>query len=272
MTRYGDVAVESLDGHVSLVELRRGPHNFFDVALLSDLADALEALDADAEHRVSILAAEGKNFCAGADFSARLNSSAKNASGAEKLEREIFVEGGPSPLYAQAVRLFAIKKHVVAAIQGAAIGGGLGLALAADFRVGGLNTRFAANFAKLGITPGFGLTHTLPRLIGAQAAAELFATARRVSGEEAARIGLLDRFASDGDARGAAIAFAREIAANAPLALAVLKETARGDLPRAVREATGREAAEQARLVKTADHAEGVRAVAERRPAAFTNR
>lgn len=141
--RYGDVSVE-LHGHVALVEIRRPPHNFFDLALIRSLAEAYETLDADPECRALVLAAEGKAFCAGADF--RMGS----------LD-DVVAQGG-AHLYAEAVRLFACAKPVVAAIQGPAVGGGLGLAVSADFRIAAPEARFAANFVKLGVHPGFGLT------------------------------------------------------------------------------------------------------------------
>ena len=262
-TRFGDVVVTDLGGHVSLVEIRRGPDNFFDADLLRSIADALHHLDDAPDHRVAVLAAEGKNFCAGANFAA-LAASAETD--------KVFVQQGANPLYEQAVRIFAAKKHVVAAVQGAAIGGGFGLAMSADFRIGCAESRFAANFVKLGITPGFGLTHVLPRVIGVQAAQELFYSGRRIDGAEALSLGVLDRLVPQARLREDAVAFARSIAANAPLALLSLRAALRGDLAEQVRQATDRENAEQARLVKTEDHREGVRAVAERRPGRFVGR
>ena len=87
----------------------------------------------------------------------------------------------------QAVRIFRDKKPIVAAVHGAAIGGGLGLAVSADFRVTCPEARFAANFTKLGFHPGFGLTATLPELVGKNNAELIFYTSRRVTGEEATR-------------------------------------------------------------------------------------
>lgn len=168
--RYGDVSV-ALEEHVAWVEMHRPPHNFFDRELIGNLADAFEALDRESQCRALVLASEGKSFCAGADFS---------PSGGVGQELESARAGR---LYEQAIRLFGTRKPVVAAIQGAAVGGGLGLALAADFRVVTPEARFAANFAKLGLHPGFGLTHTLPRLIGVQRASLMFYTARRIGGE-----------------------------------------------------------------------------------------
>ncbi len=159
---------------------------------------------------------------------------------------------------------------IVAAVQGAAIGGGLGLALAADFRVAAPEARFSANFARLGFHQGFGLSVTLPALVGQQRAAELLYTGRRVPGDEAVAIGLADRSAPLGEVRDAAIAFAAEIAASAPLAVASIRETLRGDLADRVVVATERELAEQTRLRATDDFAEGARAMAQRRTPDFT--
>jgi enoyl-CoA hydratase/carnithine racemase len=172
-------------------------------------------------------------------------------------------------LYDEAVRLFATRTPVVAAIQGAAIGGGLGLALMPDFRIAAPEARFSANFARLGFHHGFGLSVTLPALVGGQRAMELLYTGRRVGGEEAVSLGLCDRLVPRSELRSAAVGLAAEIAASAPLAVASIRETLRGDLPARIRAATAREKAEQDRLRKTSDFKEGVRAMAERRTPDF---
>ena len=138
--------------HVATIEIRRGPHNFFDIAVLGEVADTLDRLAAGTTRAV-VLCSEGKNFCAGANFTGR--SAALGS------------EGAPH-LYDVAIRLFEQPLPIVAAVQGAAIGGGLGLALAADFRVASPESRFAANFAMLGFHHGFGLTVTLPLVVGHQ--------------------------------------------------------------------------------------------------------
>ncbi len=239
--------------HVATVEFDRPPHNHFDVELIAALADAYAALDEDPACRAIVLCSSGRHFCAGANF----------AGGGD---------AGGEALYAEAVRLFAAATPVVAAVQGAAIGGGLGLALSADFRVASPSSRFAANFARLGIHHGFGLTVTLPAVVGGQAALDLLYTGRRVGGEEAHALGLCDRLAGDGDLRAAARALAGEIAASAPLAVRSIRETMRGELADRVRTATRREGAQQARLFGTEDFQEGVRATAERRTAHFSGR
>jgi len=255
------VSVAVDDEFVARVEIHRPPHNYFDLALIDDLAEAFEALDADDRCRAIVLCAEGKSFCAGAQLAGRsLEATTTSPS------------GPPRHLYDAAVRLFATKTPVVAAIQGPAIGGGLGLALMPDFRVAAPEARFAANFARLGFHPGFGLSETLPRLVGQQRALELLYTGRRVKAEEALAVGLCDRLVTAASLHDAARELALEIARSAPLAVRSIRETLRGDLAERVRAATAREQAEQERLQGTADFREGVRAMAERRLPDFTGR
>jgi enoyl-CoA hydratase/carnithine racemase len=154
-------------------------------------------------------------------------------------------------------------------VQGAAVGGGFGLALSADFRVASAETRFWANFARLGFHHGFGMTVTLPALVGRQAAMELLYTARRIGGEEAHSLGLCDRLVPAAAIRSEARLLAAEIAASAPLAVRSIRQTLSGDLAERVRAATEREQAEQHRLMQTEDFKEGVRAAAERRDPKF---
>jgi len=247
-----DISVE-ISAHIARVEIHRPPHNFFDDKLIGDLADAFEALDRDRTCRVLVLASEGKSFCAGANFSK---------------DNEI-ASGGASRLYQQAVRVFACKKPVIAEIQGAAVGGGLGLALVADFRVISTEARFAGNFVKLGIHPGFGLTYTLPRLIGLQRANLMFLTGRRITAEVAIEWGLADVLASPENLREETMKLAAEIAEGAPLAVESTRATLRRGIADAVKAQTDHEFAEQSWLARTADHQEGIRAVNERRQGDF---
>jgi enoyl-CoA hydratase/carnithine racemase len=208
---------------------------------------------------VILLCSEGKHFCAGADFN--------QESGVEPIP-----ESSAASLYQEAVRLFRTELPVVAAVQGAAIGGGLGVACSADFRVGAPEARFAANFARLGFHQGFGLSATLPRIIGEQRALELLYTGRRVGGEEAASIGLVDRLVPFDGLRASARELAGEIAGSAPLAIRSIRRTMRGHLADEVSRATEREDAEQIRLRTTEDFAEGTRASFERRTPVFKGR
>jgi enoyl-CoA hydratase/carnithine racemase len=254
-----DIGVEKA-GHVALVEIRRPPNNFFDVALIKELASAFEAFDADPDCRALVLAARGKAFCAGANFG--------DGDGAAILS-------GPRPgaasLYIEGNRLFRTRKPVVAAIHGAAVGGGLGLAMVADFRVTCAEARFSANFTRLGFHPGFGLTVTLPAVVGATKAALMFYTSRRIAGDEAHAMGLADLLVPQDQVRSASLALAAEIAENSPLGLIATRATMRGNLADRVHAATEHELAEQTRLRQTDDFKEGVKAMAERRVPIFTN-
>jgi enoyl-CoA hydratase/carnithine racemase len=158
------------------------------------------------------------------------------------------------------------------AVHGAAVGGGLGLALAADFRVTCPEARFCANFTRLGFHPGFGLTTTLPEVIGKTNAALMLYTSRRVAGEEAYRMGLADVLVAQDQVRAAAQELAAEIAENAPLGLIATRATMRAGLADRVRVATEHELAEQTRLRLTDDFREGVKAMAERRVPSFACR
>ena len=254
---FGDLHVGLGEDFVAVAEIRRPPNNFFDRALIADIADAFEKLDGDDACRAIVLAAEGKHFCAGADFGSRQPATTDDSG---------------RHLYDEAVRLFSTRKPVVAAVHGAAIGGGLGLALMPDFRVAAPEARFSANFARLGFHHGFGLSVTLPRLVGQQAAAELLYTGRRVKGDEAHAMGLCDRLVAVEQVRAEAHALAREIALSAPLAVESIRETLRGTIADDIRQATDREKAEQDRLQKTADFREGTRAMGERREPRFERR
>jgi enoyl-CoA hydratase/carnithine racemase len=258
-TTYGDVGV-SLNDHVAVVEIQRPPHNFFDHMLIKDLADAFDDLDENPDCRALVLASDGKSFCAGANFQGQ-SSRAQDGQ-----------QSDPNALYREATRMFSNKKPVIGAIQGAAIGGGLGVAMVPDFRIACPEARFAANFVKLGFHPGFGLTHTLPKLIGQQKANLIFYTGRRIDGETALEWGLADMLVSQDALRQTAIDLAKEIAENAPLAVMATRATMREGLAEAVSKQTDHELAEQNRLRQTEDFKEGVRAVAERRPGNFQGR
>ena len=253
---FGENVSVAADGHVAVLTIDRAPHNHVSVELMRDLADALEAIDGERELRAVVLQAQGKNFCAGADLVS------PEGVGGQGME-------GINPLYTQAVRLFSAEKPIVAAVQGAAVGAGLGLALVADFRVASPDARFTANFVKLGFHPGFGITYTLPRLIGPTRAELMCLTGRRVKAEDGLAWGLVDEVAPLEDLRAAALRLATEIAENAPLALVSTRKTLRGDLAAAVRAQTDIEFREQSILRATEDFKEGVRSVAERRAGNF---
>lgn len=246
------------DGNVAVLEIHRPPTNYFDRDILAEIADAAEELQQRSTVRALVLCSEGKHFCAGANFApGGLGSDRMSASRA---------------LYQEAVRLFDIELPIVAAVQGSAVGGGLGLALAADFRVASESTTFTANFSRLGFHQGFALTVTLPRVVGAQRAAEMLYTSSRIAGKEAVRIGLADRLVDVGGERAGALAFAKEIASSAPLAVRAIKKTLRAGLAQEVREILPHELSQQEWLWATEDSRRGIEASINRTEPEFTGR
>lgn len=254
---------------VATVTITRPPNNFLTTELVRSIAGTLDSLASEGEVRAAVVCAEGKHFCAGRDFHT------------PRAEKDEAVD-----LYGEAARLIASDLPWVAAVQGGAIGGGLGLALAADFRVALPRARFSANFSRLGLHHGFGLTALLPRLVGHQAASRLLVIGERIGGVEAARIGLVDVVIDpsqidDGagdleDERPALMAAAHALAASiaeaAPLAVREIRATLRADLVERFNAATLVETEKQMRLRGTADFIEGLAATKERRPARFVGR
>lgn len=241
--------------HVASVRFDRPPYNHVSTELIRELADTLEALDRSEDCRVVVLSSAGKAFCAGADLSA--------APGEEP-------GADADRMYEQALRLYATRKPIVVAVQGAAIGAGLGLALVGDFRLAAPEARFSANFAKLGLHAGFGISYTLPRVVGLQKASLLLQTGRRVTGEDARGIGLVDQLVPLAELPSTADALAREIAGNAPIAVQSMRSTLREGFVDGLRGRVAHELARQTEQRRTSDFLEGIRAVSERRPGVFT--
>lgn len=245
----------SLKNQVGVVEINRPPNNHFDYKLISYIADCFDNFDKDINCRCIVLCSDGKHFCAGANFGK---------------DRDMQDKAEPySELYTQAIRLFKNKKPVIAAVQGGAIGGGLGLSLVADFRIGCPESRFSANFSRLGFHQGFGTTVTLPRVVGPQNAAMMMLTGRRLKGQEAFDVGLIDYLVPLNEVRSKAIELAEEISESGPLAVQSIRATIRAGLAEQVEEIVSWELSEQVRLQSTKDFKEGIKASLERRKPKF---
>ena len=247
-------------GHVGEIRFSAPPHNFASSGLLRGIADAIDAMDADIDIRCILLSSEGKTFCGGADL-----AGADEVQGAEGMN-EIAL------FYENAARIIQRRKPMIAVVQGAAIGAGLGLALAADFRIASALARFSANFVKLGFHPGFAITCSLPRVVGQQRASWMMLSGNRIKADEASAWGLVDRLVPTEDLAQAALAMADEIACNGPLALVAVRTTITEDLSRKVVETMQHEHAQQTALKLTVDYAEGVAAVFEPRAANFVGK
>jgi enoyl-CoA hydratase len=262
-----DAVRVELDGDgVARVTLNRPDrYNALSRELRDGFAQVLGQLKLDLQVRVVVLSGAGKHFCSGADIKDGIPAlAAELGGGPVALRRAI------RSLYEPFLGMMDLEVPTLAAVHGAAIGGGFGLALACDLRLAAENARLQANFVRLGIPPGMASTSTLPELVGPQRAAELLFTGRAVSGTEAAAIGLVLRAVPADSLQAEALALAREIALGAPEALRLTKVGLRRTRAVEARAAADREALAQAHCADMADAAEGVKAWLERRPPRFT--
>lgn len=196
------VLLEVADG-VAVVTLNRPDcANAIDVALARALHDALEAVRCDTTVRAAVLRGEGAIFCAGGDV--------REMAAAD--DRSAYMETLVSAAHRAARALAAVDVPVVAAVQGAAAGAGLGLAAACDVVVAGRSARFLAAFGAVGLTPDTGTSWYLPRVVGVRRALDLLVNGRRLSAEEALAWGLVTAVVDDGDVHGEALATARRMA------------------------------------------------------------
>lgn len=244
-----------LDGHVATVTLNTGQGNYLSPAALAQIADAFAWADETTDVRALILRSAGRNFCAGVDFKA----AAQNGQ-----------DRSPAALYEQAKRLIAGRKPVVAAIQGAAVGAGVGLAMIADMRIVGPHARFMANFARLGFHAGFGLSATLPWVIGAHRAGLMLMDGGTIDAQGAVRLGLADVEAEEDALLHVALEHARRFAANAPLAVQSMRSTMRAPLISRFLDAIDHELAVQTQQMQSSDFLEGTMASMSRREPRFT--
>ena len=202
----------------------------------------------------------GKIFCSGADFRA-MTGMAKDAGGMEEAVRRI---------YGSFLCLRDLAQPTIAKVNGHAIGGGLGLALACDLRVVSTQAKLGVNFTRLGFTPGMATTYVLPRLVGLAKAAELFFTGRVFTGEEAEAIGLANYAVAPEELDAKTDALAREIAGSAPLAVALTKQALYQSVAFDAERALKFEAQCQAQTMKTKDAQEGILAMMQKREPKFT--
>ncbi len=214
--------------------------------------------------RCLILTGEGRAFCSGADVG--------------NLAKRRFNEGDEPPWrpYHGEIRAPRAMRDcdvpVIGALNGHAVGGGLGLAIVCDLRVANKDARYGANFVRLGLHPGMASTYLLPRLLGVPKGIEMLLTGRIVSGAEAAEIGLAN-YAVDADAvLPKALELAREIASAAPIAVRWAKRSIYRNLGWDPRAAAELEAHAQSRTLETEDSQEGIRALLEKREPRFKGR
>ena len=253
-----EVRVEHLQGPdagIVLVGLDRpGAKNALGRQLLTEFREAVGTLGSDPAVRVVVLHSLVPSvFCAGADLKERVGMTPEEAA--------TFVLG----IRAAFTELEALPIPVIAVLEGAAFGGGLELALAADLRIAGAEAKMGLVETALAIIPGAGGTQRLPRLVGVARAKELIFTARRLGAEEAGRLGLLNRVVSAGQALEAALDLAREILPNGPIALRMAKQAISQGLDLDLPAGLALEEACYAQVIPTQDRLEGLAAFREKR-------
>src|SRR4051794_38024795 len=215
--------------------------------LLDAFAEASAAARADEQIRVLVVTGTGSCFSSGADFKATL----QRAGSAAPHERSY-------AMYVPFLSLLDVAVPVVGALNGHTVGGGFGLALVCDVRIGAEDAKYGANFVRLGLAPGMAISYLLPRLVGVARANELLLTGRLVDGAEAERLGILNRAVAADAVLAEAMALARTIADNAPLAVRATKRAIQRGLDLQIRDAARLEAYAQAETVATGDAAEGI--------------
>jgi enoyl-CoA hydratase/carnithine racemase len=210
---------------------------------------------------VLVVTGTGHCFSSGADFKATLQ---RDGSAAPH-ERSY-------AMYEPFLSLLDLAVPVIGALNGHAVGGGFGLALVCDLRVGAEAAKYGANFVRLGLAPGMAISYLLPRLVGVARANELLLAGKLVEGREAAALGILNRAVPAAEVMPVAMELAREIAAAAPLAVRATKAAIRRGLDLQIREAARAEAFAQAETLATDDCKEGIAALLGKRAPQFTGR
>jgi enoyl-CoA hydratase/carnithine racemase len=232
-------------------------------SMTPELLDAFLAASAEAraaDLRCLVVTGTGACFSAGADFKSVVQRGSDHRAPSER----------SYAMYEPFLSLLDIAVPVIAALNGHTIGGGFGLAMVCDLRIGARDARYGANFVKLGLAPGMAISYLLPRLVGIARANELLLTGRLIDGAEAERLGILNRAVAAEDVLPEALALARTIADNAPLAVRATKRAIQRGLDLHVRDAARLEAFAQAETVATDDAREGIAALLAKRPPKFT--
>jgi enoyl-CoA hydratase len=238
-------------------------------SMTPELLDAFAAASAKARDdrgaRCVVVTGTGACFSAGADFKSEIQRGDEGEVPRAPHERSY-------AMYQPFLSVLDIEVPVIAACNGHTVGGGFGLSLVCDIRIGARAAKYGANFTRLGLHPGLAISYLLPRLVGASRAAELLFTGRLFDGDEAARIGVLLEAVDAADVLPRAMALAQSIAESAPLAVRMTKRTLQRTLGWDPRDAALTEAYAQSATLQTDDAREGIAALLEKRPPRFTGR
>jgi enoyl-CoA hydratase/carnithine racemase len=240
---YRNILFEVADGIATVTLNRPEKLNAYTLEMGDEIVDAFARIRSDDAVRVAILTGAGRGFCAGVDLDAlKAHQTTDSASGgARRLGEEDFLRVLP-------LELLEFPKPVIAAINGAAIGVGVTMTLPCDIRIAADNAKLGLTFAKLGLLPGLGSTHLLPRLVGLAKALELVLTARVIPASEAAEIGLVNRVVPADSLQDEARGLARAMLESRPEVLAAAKSALQRGARSSMSEAMQNERDASARL------------------------
>ena len=258
---YQNVLLDASEGIGTLTLNRPDKLNAFAGEMRREIADALDALEADRAVRVIVITGAGRGFCAGADVAYM----AELVTRQDETAMTALVEAGRRVV----MTIRQSSKPVIGAINGVAAGGGANLALACDIRIASDRARLAQSFNRIGLHPDWGGTYFLPRLVGPARALELMWGAETIDAPEALALGLFNRVVSHDSLPDAVRAYARELAGKPALSLALTKRAIYQSLDRTLPEMLDYELDAQLRCFAGPDAAEGIRAFVEKRPPRF---
>lgn len=258
------VLYESNDYIATITLNRPDNRNSMTDDVLDGIVEAVATARADDSLRCVVITGKGKSFCAGADF--KSGTQRRNAAVNLPPNDRSFA------MYQPFLSVLDIAVPVIGALNGHAIGGGMGLALVCDMRVANRDAKYGSNFTRLGLHPGMATTYLLPRIVGMTRAVELLLTGRIITGAEAAEIGLVNYAVDADEVLGKAMELAREVAGCAPIANRWTKRSIYDNLDWDPVEPARHEAELQSRTIETEDHKEGVSALLEKRSPNFQSR
>jgi len=262
---YKCLLYEVKDGIATLTLNRPERLNALGDTLREDLHDAVERASDDPEVRVMIVTGAGKGFCSGGDVKA-MSERKERGSGRPLMEK---VAPGRD-LTVLALR--DAPRPIIAAVNGAAAGAGMNLALACDMRLASTAAKFAQAFVRRGLHPDWGGTYFLPRVVGTAKAAELIFTGEVIDAQEALRLGIVSAVHAPEELMPAALALARKIADGPPIAIRLAKRAIYHNLDCDLRQALEFETFAQNICYETEDAAEGIKAFVEKKSPSFRGR
>jgi 2-(1,2-epoxy-1,2-dihydrophenyl)acetyl-CoA isomerase len=257
-----DELLFQIDDRVATITLNRPDKlNAYTEAMLSAWLAALAQCQTDSNVRVVVITGTGRGFTTGGDIEGFADRAALTPAAISAHLRD-----GPQRLTRG---IAALDKPVIAALNGIATGGGLDVALACDIRFAAQSARFAETYARMGLAPGMGGAHFLPRIVGVAKALEMLWTSDWVDAREAERIRLVSKVFPDAELMQGTQDFARRIAAAAPLSVQLIKRLVRAGLQQDLDTSLEMVATNLPIVRKSGDHQEALSAFKEKRPPNF---